>query len=270
MIQRLVTSNPSPAYVRRVASAFNNNGAGVRGDLKAVWTAILLDDEARGAASLSNPQFGKLREPMIRLAQWARSFSAVSKQGNWKIPDLSDFSRNLGQSPLHSPSVFNFFRPGYVPPGTGLALAQATAPEFQLVNETTVGAYINFMQPVIRDGINTENPATPEVVYASYTRTDIQGDYTTLLALINNTASNDAEAQRVSMALVSQLSLVLTANQLSSTTFSSITAAVKAAMLQNNKLITNANTTQMDTRRRDLVAAAILMVMASPDYLIQK
>ena len=270
MIQRLVTSDPSPAYVARVASAFNNNGAGVRGDMKAVWTAILLDDEARSAASLSDPFFGKLREPMIRFVQWARSFSVVSKQGNWKITDKSSVSNDLGQSPLRSPSVFNFFRPGYVPPGTGLAPTQATAPEFQLVNETTVGGYLNFMQSVIRDGVSTENPATPEVVYNSYTRTDIQGDYTELLALINNSTITDADAQRVSQAIASRLNVLLTAGQLSSASANAITAALKAAMLQSNKLITNANTTQMDARRRDLVAAGILMVMASPDYLIQK
>ena len=238
--------------------------------MKSVWTAILLDDEARGAASLSDPFFGKLREPMIRFVQWARSFGVISKQGNWKVTDKSSVSNDLGQSPLRSPSVFNFFRPGYVPPGTALAPAQATAPEFQIVNETTVGGYVNFMQNVIRDGVSTENPATPEVVYNSYTRTDIQGDYTELLGLINNSTITDADAQRVSQAIASRLNLLLTAGQLSTASLSAITAALKAAMLQNNKLITNASTTQMDTRRRDLVAAGILMVMASPDYLIQK
>jgi Protein of unknown function (DUF1800) len=238
--------------------------------MRAVLTAIFLDDEARGAASLSDPFFGKLREPMIRLVQWARTFGAVSKQGNWKIGDLSDISYNLGQSPFHSPSVFNYFRPGYVPPGTGLAAAQATAPEFQIVNETTVGSYVNFMQSTIREGINTENPATPEVVYNNYTRSDIQGDYAELLGLINNTASTDTEAQRVAQSLANRLNLLLTAGQLSSASLAAIVAGIKGAMLQSNKLITNASNTQMDTRRRDLVAAAILMIMASPDYLIQK
>ena len=76
MIQRLVTSNPSPAYVGRVAAAFNNNGSGVRGDLKAVWSAILLDDEARSPAGLTQASFGRLREPMLRLVQWGRTFGA--------------------------------------------------------------------------------------------------------------------------------------------------------------------------------------------------
>jgi uncharacterized protein (DUF1800 family) len=266
MIQRLVTSNPSPAYVARVASAFNNNGAGVRGDMKAVWTAILLDDEARGTSGLSNVAFGKLREPMLRFTQWARSFNAVSKTGSWKIFDLSDSSYSLGQSPFHSPSVFNYFRPGYVPPGTAMANTGATAPEFQMVNETTVGGYVNYMQNMIRNGMKTPRPSSAEVVYTDYTL-DIEGDYSNLLALINNSTSNDAESQRVALAITARLNLLLCAGQLSTSTANEISNALKAAMLQSNKKITSAST---DAVKRDLVAAAILMVMSCPDYLIQK
>lgn len=264
MIQRLVTSNPSPAYVARVASAFNNNGAGVRGDMKAVWTAILLDDEARGTTGLTDPKFGKLREPMLRLVNWARTFGAVSAAGSWKIFDLSDASFSLGQSPLHSPSVFNFFRPGYVPPGTALAPEGITVPEFQIVNETTVGSYINYMDGVIRSGIFTPTPTSPEVVYNNYVA-DVVGDYTGLLALINNTASNATEALRVAQSFVARLNLLLCAGQLSASSITTITNALRDGIVQRN--ITSASS---DSTRRDLVAAAILLVMASPDYLIQK
>jgi uncharacterized protein (DUF1800 family) len=270
MIQRLITSDPSPEYVARVASAFNNNGAGVRGDMKAVWTAILLDDEARGAASVSDPFFGKLREPMLRLTQWARSFGVTSKAGSWKIYDLSDASYSLGQSPFHSPSVFNFFRPGYVPPGTTLASNAATAPEFQIVNETTVGSYLNYMQYTIRDGMYTFDKDGIEIKYDSGGREDLLPDYASLFALINNSVINDAEAQRVAQSLVSSLNLTLTAGQLATSSINTITAALKAAMLDGGRRITNAQTAQMAEYRRDLVAAAIFMIMASPDYLIQK
>jgi uncharacterized protein (DUF1800 family) len=271
MIQRLVTSNPSPEYVARVASAFNNNGAGVRGDMKAVWTAILLDDEARGAASLASASFGKLREPMLRFAQWARSFGVVSKANSWKLSDLSDSSDKLGQSPMRAPSVFNYFRPGYVPPGTEMAKSEATAPEFQLVNETTTGSYLNYMQERIRLGIRVNNPtaALPEYVGGT-DALDFEGDYTALLILINNSTISDAEAARVAQSLVARLNLLLVAGQLRSATGAEITNAIKAAMLQSGKRITNANTLAMDGLRRDLIAAAILMVMACPDYLIQK
>jgi uncharacterized protein (DUF1800 family) len=269
MIQRLVTSNPSPAYVERVAKAFNGNG--VRGDMKAVWTAILTDPEALDAATLTSPTFGKLREPILRFVQWARSFGVTSKAGSWKLFDLSDSSYSLGQSPLHSPSVFNFFRPGYVPPGTALATTGATAPEFQIVNETTVGSYVNYMQGVIERGITAPSPAIAEVTYTNYTL-DFEGNYSSLTSLINNPVSsdaaiNDAESQRVALAIVARLNLVLCAGQLSTATFNEITAAIKGAMLQSDKKINNASSADM---KRKLAGAAILLVMACPDYLIQK
>ena len=154
MIQRLVTSNPSPAYVGRVAAAFANNGSGVRGDLRAVWTAILTDDEARTRPGGSDTMSGKLREPVVRFVQWARTVGVSSTNGEYEIYDLSGSDTALGQSPLRSPSVFNFFRPGYVPPNTAIATAGKQAPEFQLLNETTTAGYINFLQWVTRGGYN--------------------------------------------------------------------------------------------------------------------
>ena len=103
---------------------FADNGAGVRGDMKSVFAAVLLDNEARSPAGLSDPNFGRLREPMLRLVQWARTFGVGSTAGTWKIGDLSEPDQPLGQSPLRSPSVFNFFRPGYVPPSTAIASAK--------------------------------------------------------------------------------------------------------------------------------------------------
>ena len=271
MIQRLVTSNPSPAYVARVAAAFNNNGAGVRGDMKAVWVAILLDDEARGPVGLSSPNFGKLREPMLRFVNWARSFGVVSKGDSWKLGDLSSASSGLGQSPLRSPSVFNFFRPGYVPPGTTLAQTQSTAPEFQLVNETSVGGYVNYMQNRIHSGIRVNNASSASSDFVSGTdSTDFEGDYAALLALINNSTSTEAEAQRVAQSLVATLNTLLCAGQLSESSIAEISNALRAAMMQTNRRTTNANTPQMTTYRRELITCAVLMVMSSPDYLIQK
>ena len=121
MIQRLVTSNPSPAYVERVALVFGNNGSGVRGDLKAVWTAILTDEEARAMPTDADTLVGKLREPIVRLVHWARTAEAASDSGAYEIDDLSASDTMLSQSPLRAPSVFNFFRPGYVPPNTAIA-----------------------------------------------------------------------------------------------------------------------------------------------------
>jgi uncharacterized protein (DUF1800 family) len=187
MIQRLVTSNPTPEYVGRVAAAFADNGSGVRGDLKAVWTAILTDTEARTAPGAGDALSGKLREPVVRFVQWARTVGFTSSDGDYEIYDLSGSDTSLGQSPLRSPSVFNFFRPGYVPPNTAIANAGKQAPEFQLLNETTTAGYINFLTWVIRGGYN-----------------DVRPNYASLLLIAHDVP-----------AVVAWLNLRLTANQLS-------------------------------------------------------
>lgn len=251
MIQRLVTSNPSPAYVARVAAAFNQNAAGVRGDLRAVWSAILLDEEARGDAGLTAPGFGKLREPMLRLVQWGRTFGITSARGSWKIGELTDPASQLGQSPLRSPSVFNFFRPGYVPPGAPWATSRAVAPEFQLVNESSVGGYLNYLQDVLRDGIYVEAPEQPQEASNNATNGyDITARYTAELAL-----ATDANA------LVARLNLLLCAGQLSAATRTLVVNALNA---------TPVTASSSDAVRRDRVAAAVLLVMASSEYLVQK
>lgn len=251
MIQRLVTSHPSPGYVARVAAAFNNNGSGVRGDLRAVWVAVLLDDEARGPEGLSDPHFGKVRELMLRLVHWARSFGATSGANSWKVGDLSSSEWSLGQSPLRAPSVFNYYRPGFVPPGSPLAPLQATAPEFQTINETTVGSYLNFMEYVIRDGIYVSGPGSLEQYPASGDWTpDIASAYTRQLQLVGDP-----------QALVDHMALVLCAGQLSQATRQLIVAT-----LQRNPL----DTGNLAESQRNRIGAAIFMVMASAEYLIQK
>lgn len=235
MIQRLVTSNPSAAYVQRVAAVFANNGAGVRGDLAYVFAAILLDDEARSSTGLSAPEFGKLREPMVRLVQWVRTFGVTSLSGGWKIGSQSDPGTQLGQSPLRSPSVFNYFRPGYVPPNTALS-AGKVAPEFQLLSESSAGGYLNFMLVAIDSGIN----------YSS----DIKAAYTSELALVLDAS-----------ALANRLNLLLCGGQLSGATLTSIVTALNATAL---------TASSSASAKRNRVCAAVLMVMACPEYLIQK
>ena len=235
LIQRLVTSDPSAAYVGRVAAVFNNNGAGVRGDLRAVTKAVLLDADARQNPSLQGPTWGKLREPMIRFVQWARTFGATSADGKWILWDMSDPSRHLGQSPLRSPSVFNFFRPGYVPPGTALATHGQTAPEFQLTNENSVAGYLNFMQGVIAWGYGAQ---ASRIAVTSYPRE---------LALVDDP---DALVQRVN--------LLLAAGQLSTTTLTTIRTAIASIRIWG------------DNERKVRVWATIALVMASPEYLVQK
>lgn len=245
LIQRLVTSNPSPAYVQRVAHVYADNGQGVRGDLGAVYVAILQDDEARAPAGLSDPVFGKLREPMVRLVQWARTFNAPKAGTDWtKLGDLSDAGIRLGQSPLRSPTVFNFFRPGYVPPATALA-AGTVVPEFQLVNESSVAGYLNYMQAVIDTGIGGA--------------AGLQAAYTAEVALAESPSAASPSN------LVNRINLLLSAGQLSSATVNTITTAVGSMA---GTVVNNASATATNLRKR--VCAAVLMVMASAEYLIQK
>jgi len=250
MIQRLVTSNPSPAYVARVASAFNNNGAGVRGDLQAVFAAVLLDDEARGPDGLTQSGYGKLREPMLRLVQWGRTFGIRSALGSWKIGDTSNPATQLAQSPLRSPSVFNFFRPGYVPPSTALSATETPAPEFQLVNESSVGGYLNAMQTIIRNGIYVNAPDLPQNTSDASNGYDITASYTAELNLVLDPA-----------ALVRRMNLLLCAGQMSTANQTLIVNALNATSL---------TASSTDSAKRDRVAAAVLLVMASSEYLIQK
>ena len=230
LIQRLVTSNPTPAYVRRVATVFNNDGSGVRGNLRAVVRALLLDDEARNVAVAAGPSFGKLREPMLRFAGWARAYSAASPSGLWAVGNTSDPASQLAQSPLRSPSVFNFFRPGYVPPNSALGTADLAAPEFQIANESSVVGCINFMQRAVNGTVG-----------------DITPDYTALL-----TVADDART------LIDEINLVLAANQLSATTTAALAAAVQTMP---------AGTAPA---RRNRINAALVLVLAAPEFIVQK
>ena len=148
LIQRLVTSNPSAAYIDRVAKVFINNGSGVRGDMKAVWTAVLMDTQAR--SSSSSTSFGKLREPMVRLVQWGRTFGASNADGLWTLGNTSA-ETTLNQMPLYAPSVFNYFRPGYSPPNTALSSTQLVAPELQIADEPSVVGYVNYMAGTVNN-----------------------------------------------------------------------------------------------------------------------
>ncbi|MDA0578592.1 MAG: DUF1800 family protein, partial [Verrucomicrobia bacterium] len=141
LIQRLVCSNPSPAYVYRVTRAFEDNGAGVRGDLRAVVRAILLDYEARSASFLAAQGYGKQREPVLRVSTIVRAFGGGSTNGF--TMNGTDF--DLQQTPIAAPTVFNFYEPDYIAPGD-LAGAGLFAPEFQITSETSVIRSHNFLR----------------------------------------------------------------------------------------------------------------------------
>jgi uncharacterized protein (DUF1800 family) len=230
MIQRLVTSNPSAAYIGRIAAVFANNGNGIRGDMKALVRAILTDVEARIAPTAI--ESGRLLEPVLRFAFWARAFGIASPSGDWKLGNLSDPATRLGQSPGHSASVFNFYRPGYVPPNTALATASLVAPELQITTETSVAGYLNYMQSVVGNLAGTTN-------------SDLIVDYAALQAM-----ANDANA------LASEVELILAANRLSDASRALIRNALGQMPIANAANLL------------DRVKAAILLTLATPEFMV--
>ncbi len=244
LIQQFVTSNPSPAYVERVARVFNNNGQGVRGDMGAVIRAVLTDTEAR--ATPSGDSFGKLREPVIRITNWARAFGATSASGNWLIGNTSS-NQTLGQTPLASPSVFNFWRPGFTPAGTTLLGTRGLrAPEFQIVDEVSVAGYINTVQTAVATGIGVATGGVP----------DVRSAYGAEVAVADN-----AEA------LVDRMDRLVFYGALPTATRTRIVEAVNSIAIPSGATVTQA---QIDTARLNRVRTAIQLSLASPDFLIQR
>jgi hypothetical protein len=231
-IQRLVTSNPSADYVARVATVFQST----QGDMKAVITAILTDTEATSDVLLSNPQAGKLREPVVRFIQWARTFPlnfSPATATQWAaIGDLSNPSSKLAESPLQSPNVFFFFQPGYIPPHTALQTHGITAPEFGITNESSVAGYMNFIKNLIANGIG-----------------GVAGDYSALQSLVNEGGN--------SAALLAELNVLIAAGQISAATLSLMQGALDT--IDVITLGTN-----------DRLFAALTLVMCAPEYLVQK
>jgi uncharacterized protein (DUF1800 family) len=238
LIMRLVTSNPSGGYVSRVANAFNNNGAGVRGDMKAVIRAILLDPEARAPRSTQPNSYGKLREPVLRFTHLHRAFDAKMAGGNYSsIYDLGG-SDSLGQSPMHAGSVFNFYHPDFTPSGP-LAIAQLVGPEFEIANSATISGFMDFGKYGIVGGFNQG---------AADANFWLKPNYDAYIALANNPA-----------AMVDAMSLTLMS--------AGISAQFRAQLIDVATKLTDSNATTQATERFKTV---FWLIFNSPEYSIQK
>ena len=239
LIQRLVTSNPSPAYIGRVAAIFADNGSGVRGDMKAFIKAILLDPEARDSAALSDPAWGKAREPFLRCVNFARAFNAKSSGVDFYQLDAFNFDQQ--QQPYNSPSVFNFYLPNYSPPGV-VGAAGLVAPEFQILNATTAVSSPNYFYNALsnRDLHRWGTADSTRAVRPNLTQE------TTL-------ASTDVDG------LIRRLDLHLTYGTLSPREFQSI----REALLR----ITAGVTSTWQTERVNL---AVYLILTSPEFCIQR
>jgi hypothetical protein len=206
-----------------------------------VVQAILLDPDARNtAAAMADPNFGKLREPVIRMANWMRAFNAQSASGGWLLTSTAA-NTSLAEAPLTSSSVFNFYRPGYVAPGTKLGAQGFVAPEFQIADEVSVAGYLNTMQSAISSGVGSGR--------------DITTAYTTEIAL-----ASDANA------LVNRMNLLLLNGQMSTALRTRIVEAVNGVTIPGG----TASQTQINAALLNRAKLANFMTMASAEYLAQR
>lgn len=235
LIQRLVTSNPSPDYIARVAAVFNDNGQGVRGDLQAVATAILTDREALNGQIEDPENFGKLKEPLLRVTHFWRVFDAMGIDGRYQYTAAD---RHFSEEALAAPTVFNFYRPDYSRAGA-LNDAGLLAPEFQIVHDSSIIAATNEMSRMAAryrstGGLSNENynPATIVVDYSSWE------------ALAEDPA-----------ALMDMLNLIFFANAMPAEMYQTMTDYIASIDMDTPEI-----------RLRD----AMTLILASPQFAVQR
>lgn len=253
LIQRLVTSNPSPAYVARISNVFNQS----KGNLQSVVAAILMDPEARNGAGLYGKGYGKVREPLLRLSAVLRAYGATSTTGSYLISITSDPATSLGQTALMAPSVFNFFRPGYVPPGAETGKMGLASPEMQLVHETSVAGYVNLVRAVVSLGVGMygydSRAKAPDVLLSFHRNPAVTNGFIAL------GANPDALVEDANQRLM----------------YGTMPAALKAEIVQAVKTIDYRSAT-LPTAQQTLdtytgrLYTAILLTAASPEFQVQK
>jgi len=252
LIQRLVTSAPSPAYVARVAAVFNNNGSGVRGDMKAVFRAILLDNEARSATIAAGARYGKVKEPVLRLTAALRAFGVTSASGKVLMSFTDDPGLQLGQTPLRSPSVFNFYRPGYIPAGGEAGSYGMTLPEMQITDESSVAGYANYMITAVKSGVGLKG------IDGKAAKRDLQMNYAVLTPLATNPA-----------ALVDKVNSRLLGTPVNSTLRTELINAVTSINVPVLKP-DGSNKALVDKAKANRVWAAVAMPLVTPEFIVQK
>jgi uncharacterized protein (DUF1800 family) len=253
LIQRLVTSNPSPAYVARVAKAFNDG----KGSLAAMVRAILLDPEARQPTPGTLSAEGKAKEPLLRLSAFLRAFHATSETGLFTVGTTHEAALGLNQSPYHAPSVFNFYRPGYVPPGSAAAARGMVAPEMQITNETSMAGYARLMEQVIWAGLGDHVQRRKKVLHPADVKLEYQLDDGA--GWLDPMLTADALLERINQRLMyGTMSAGLRADILTAL------PSFHAALL---KASSPAAATELAQRR---LWSALLLTVISPEYSVQR
>lgn len=246
LIQRLVKSNPSPEYITRVATVFNDNGQGVKGDFAAVLKAILMDKEARDCSFISDPHHGMLREPLVRHTHISRAFNVANQVGTYYNPSWSLYDV-LEQRALAAPSVFNFFRPDYQPLGP-IADAGLVAPEFQITNSRTTIGYADMLHYWAWNSYDIMDYGYLHPNDNFYAERVMMLDLTDELALADEANIGD---------LVERLNLILLHGNMSETTRTAITDVLSQMPSDEDW-------------REERVRMALYLAMMSPDYLIMR
>lgn len=249
LIQRFVTSNPSPAYIARVSAVFANDGANVRGNMKAVMKAILLDPEARDPAKVSDPTFGRIREPIQRYAQIMRVFHAKTgvDSDDFGIPTWEGYRRRgLGQAPLHAHTVFNFYYPDFKPAGTELFRRNLVSPEMQITTPASIGDIDDFIWPTLVFGgltkyVSEAQPAAPTMTF----------DYSEWLPLV-----------RAPAVLIEKMNQRFMAGQMSAT--------LKRQLRDSMAAVTDDWAQTSGGLNQLKFAQAMRVLLASAEYVVQK
>ncbi len=251
LIQNLVKSNPSSLYVKRVASVFNDNGQGVRGDLGAMVKAVLLDPEARECDWIDHPQNGKLIQPIERFTTLFNAFDISSPSDTLWFYDVTDFDEKMKQAFQYSPSVFNYFSPLYAE-DEFIAPLDLVSPEFQILDAISSIGYINELEDALKKKPFSNKTATNDIGQYLATNNNDEPilDFTDEINIYNSQGVYP---------LLDRLDILICRGQLSQ----SVKDIIANTINQNEASVSGYDST-------DAVHDALYYIFISPDYMIQK
>ena len=287
LIMRLVTSNPTAAYIERVAQKFNDNGSGVRGDLKAVVRAVLTDDEARGTEYQTNKNFGKAKEPLLAWTQILRAFDVKPIDG-WKSRDNATMNNTynfpwmetiLGQAPLRSDTVFNFFSPDFVPANDHFSESCMVAPDLQIQSDTILIKFNNYISNAFQiheknkiedkgDNLTSFGNSRKSNQFNYYISVDeeldvfeqaLDGDKNGDFAGLSD--KNDPKKSEAVVEFLKHLDLKLTGGKLPSEYHDAI---------KEHLLTVNWNSSKNKTEALAIIRDAVMLIVTSSQFMIQK
>ncbi|MCU7853614.1 MAG: DUF1800 family protein [Candidatus Thiodiazotropha sp. (ex Monitilora ramsayi)] len=295
LIQRFVTSNPDSDYVARVATVFNDNGNGIKGDLKSVIRAILLDPEARGDTYLTNPNYGKAKEPLLALTHFLRvantsPLNGWTSQGGTSMANvywLPSPEKFLGQAPMRSPSVFNFYNPDFVPSDNYFATNSLEGPEFQIQTDQMLVDFSNRLQTLVQTYEKTKiehvDGSDPTTFAATKTHTsqnllltdftplmqlfelamegDSNGDFSQIKSTTTDGEGDTPKANGID-ALLDRLNIVLLGDTMS--------VEFRAGLKHYLLLSSGTNTADNINEARLVIRDAYRMIATSSQFMIQK